>query len=265
MLTVRRLVLATLLVLLLPSSATAGGWWSFIDTDRSTVAAGQRVQAEADVLFSSVRAAREAQDDLFYVYALRGLDHSVVRRAMNEPLSGDWWSLGDATAVKLGRVALHISEANLGRAQASFTLPELTPSTYALMFCDAGCAHPLADVVPTRDFTVVADPATAEIAERATRIEERLAGLQARSRVAARAARRDARAAVVKTEAELRALNEKVRALDLEIALAANPSRQSLWALVGWVLAGGLAGAFAFLMLRRRSAKLTRRFERVAH
>ena len=262
---VRRLVLASLLALLLPPSATAGGWWSSIDTDRSTVAAGQRVEAEADVLFSSVRAAREAQDDPFYVYALRGLDHSVVRRAMSEPYSGDWWSLGDASAVELGRVVLRISEANLGRARASFTLPELTPSTYALMFCDAGCAHPLADVVPTRDFTVVADPATAVIAERAMRLEERLAGLRARSRAAARIAERDARAAAAQTEAELRALDERVRALDLEVALAANSSRPSLWALAGWVLAGGLAGAFAFIVLRRRSAKPTPRFERVAN
>jgi uncharacterized coiled-coil protein SlyX len=251
---VRRFMLASLLALLLPSAATAGGWWSFIDTDRSTVAAGQQVKAEAEVLFSSIRAAQEAQDGRFYVYALRGLDYSNVRRAMSKPSPEDWWSLGDANALELGRVVLRVSEANLGRARASFTVPELTPATYALMFCDADCAHPLGDVIPTLDFTVVADPATAQIAERTTRLEERLAAGQARSLAAARAAGRSARTAVANTEAELRALGEKLSALDREVADAANSSRPPLWALAGWVIAGGFAGAFAFLMLRRRSA-----------
>jgi uncharacterized coiled-coil protein SlyX len=259
MLTLRRYMLASLIVLLLPSSATAGGWWSFIDTDRSTVAVGQRVKAEAEVLFSSIRAAREAQDRRFYVYALRGLDYSIVRRAMNKPSPKDWWAQGDADALELGRVVLRISEANLGQARASFTVPELAPATYALMFCDAGCAHPLGDVVPTVDFTVVADPAIAEIAERTTRLEERVAARQARTLAAVRAAGRRARAAVANTEAELGALGERLRALDRKVAEAANPSRPSVWALAGWVIAGGFAGAFAFLMLRRRSAKLAPR------
>jgi uncharacterized coiled-coil protein SlyX len=255
MLTVRRFMLASLMVLLLPSSATAGGWWSFIDTDRSTVAVGQRVKAEAEVLFGSIRAAREAQDGRFYVYALRGLDYSIVRQAMNTPSPKDWWSLGEADALELGRVVLRVSGGNLGRARASFTVPELPPAAYALMLCDAGCAHPLADVVPTLDFTVVADPATVEIAERMTRLEERLAR-QARSLAAARAGGRSARTAVANTESKLRTLGEKLRALDREVADTANSSRPSLWALAGWVIAGGFAGAFAFLMLRHRSARL---------
>jgi hypothetical protein len=101
MLTVRRFMLASLMVLLLPSSATAGGWWSFIHTDRSTVAIGQRVEAEAEVLFTSIRVGREAQDGRLYVYALRGLDYSIVREAMSKPSPRDWWSWGDADAVEL--------------------------------------------------------------------------------------------------------------------------------------------------------------------
>ena len=256
MLTVRRFMLASLMVLLLPSSATAGGWWSFIDTDRSAVVVGQRAKAEAEVLFSSIRAAREAQDGRFYVYALRGLDYSIVRQAMSTPSPKDWWSLGDADAVELGRVVVRVSQGNLGRARASFTVPELPPATYALMFCDADCAHPLADVVPTLNFTVVADPATAELAERTTRLEERFAARQARSLAAARAAGRSARIAVANTESELRTLDKKLRALDRAVADAANSSRPSLWALAGWVIAGAFAGAFAFLVLRRRSANL---------
>lgn len=254
MLTARRFMLASLMALLLPSSAAAGGWWSFVETDRSTVAVGQRVKAEAEVLFSSIRAAREAQGDPFYVYALRGLDYSIVRRAMNKPSPKDWWSLEVADAVELGRVVLRVPEANFGRARASFTVPALPPATYSLMFCDADCAHPLADVVPTRDFTVVADPATAELAKRTARLEERLER-QAQSLAAARTAARSARTAVVNTEAELRDLSERLRALDREVAEAASSSRPSPWAFAGWAIAGAFAGAFAFAMLRRPSAK----------
>ena len=217
---------------------------------------GGHSSTRTDRRFSSIRAAREAQDGRFYVYALRGLDYSVVRQAMSEPSPKDWWSLGDADALELGRVVLRVSEGNLGRARASFTVPELTPGTYALMFCDAECAHPLGDVVPTANFTVVADPAIAEIAERTTRLEERFAARQARSLAAARAAERSARTAVANAESELRALGEKLRALDREVAEGANSWQLSLWALAGWVIAGGFAGAFAFLVLRRRWAKL---------
>jgi hypothetical protein len=254
-------MLASLTVLLFPGSATAGGWWSFIQTDRSTVAVGQRVEAEAEVLFASIPAAREALDGRFYVYALRGFDYSIVRRAMNEPSPKGWWSLGDAQAVELGPVALRISQLNFGRARASFTVPDLPLGTYALMFCDAGCGSPLADVIPRSDFTVVADPATAGLAKRATRLEERLAN-QARSLAAARAAARTARAAArtgrasaVDSKLELRALDAEVRALEREVDEAASSSSPPAWALAGWIAAGVLTGALAFLLLRRRSAK----------
>ena len=254
MLGTRRLVLCSLMVLLLPSSAAAGGWWSTVGTDRSTVAVGQQVEAEADVLFGSIRAAREARHSEFYVYALRDFDYSIVLRAMNRRAPGDWWSPGDAHAVELGPVALRASHGNLGRARASFTVPELPPGTYALMFCDAGCASPLADVVPMSRFTVVADPATAVLAERATRLKERLAR-QAQSLVAAHGAARRARAAVAKSDIELRALDAELRALDRAVAESPSSASPPFWAFGGWVVAGAFAGALVFLLLRRRPAK----------
>jgi hypothetical protein len=248
-------MLALLIAVLPPSPATAGGWWSFIETNRSTVAAGQRVEAEASLMFSSKLAARRAQDRQFYVYALRRLDRSTLERAMTTATPGDWWSLGDAEAVELGPVALRVGDGNIGRARAVFTVPELPVRTYALMFCDAGCARPLADVVPTRGFTVVADPATAELAERARRLEARLAAAQRGSLAAARAAGRRARTAAANADSELRALDERVRALEREVAEAASAPGRPFRALAGWVLAGVAAGALAVLMLRRRSAK----------
>jgi hypothetical protein len=249
--TTRRLMLASLVALLLPAPAAAGGWWSFVQTDRSTVAVGQRLKVEASLMFSSNRAAQEAREERFYVYALRGLDWPAVSRAMTKASPGDWWSLGDAEAVELGPVALRIGDGNLGRARALVTVPELPARTYALMLCDAGCEQPLADIVPTRGFAVVADPATAQLAERTRRLEERLAAAQRRSLAAARAAGRRARSA----ELEVRALERRLGALDRQAAEPANAPGLPLWALAGWPVAGGLAAALAFLMLRRRRAE----------
>ena len=49
-------------LLLTPQTAAAGGWWSNIDVDRSTVAPGQRVEVnDEQVLFRSTAAAAEAR------------------------------------------------------------------------------------------------------------------------------------------------------------------------------------------------------------
>jgi hypothetical protein len=181
----------------------------------------------------------------------------LARHAGNsKPSAEDWWSLGDAEPVELAPVVVQVSEANLGRARTAFTVPDLPPATYALMFCDAGCAHPLADVVPTRSFTLVADRATAELAVRTTRLEERLR-FQARSLTQARAVGRRARAAVASTDSELRALEEQVRGLRRKAAEAAPSSLLSRWPVAGWVVAGVFAGALASLLLRRRSTKVS--------
>jgi hypothetical protein len=253
--TTRHLMLAFLAALLLPVSATAGGWWSFAQTDRSTVAVGQRVKVEAGVMFSSAQAARRARDGQFYVYALRGLDWAAVSSAMTKAVPGDWWSLGNAEAVELAPVDLRVGDGNLGRARAVFTVPDLPVRSYALMLCDAGCARPLADVVPTRGFTVVADPATAKLAEQTRRLEERLATAQRRSAASARTAGRGASAAAATAESEVRALSKKVSALERQLGEPAGPSGPPFWTLAGWLIAGALAGALAVLMLRRRSGQ----------
>jgi hypothetical protein len=143
------LVCALGVLLLMPQGASAGGWWSFIDVGSSHVAPGQRVELAEAVAFSSVADAEAAQQaDRFYVYLLRDFDYSVVERAMREASPGDWWSLGGAEAIQVGQVAVTVSDANLARATAAFTMPELPPATYHLMLCDKACAEPLADVVP---------------------------------------------------------------------------------------------------------------------
>lgn len=243
-------------LLLMPQAAAGGGWWSFIDVKRSHVAPGQRVELAETVAFSSAAAAEAAQQtDRFYVYLLRGFDYSVVERAMRKPSPGNWWSLGGAEAIEVGQVTVSVSDANFGRATAAFTVPELPPATYHLMLCDAACTEPLADVIPAKGFTVVADPATARMANRVDRLERRSRN-QSGQLAAARADADKARVAARNARSDVEQLQAGVSAL-------ANEGRSSPpaapWAYAGWLVAGALAGALALLVLRRRRSRPPRR------
>jgi hypothetical protein len=148
--------------LLVPPTARAGGWWTSIRLDRTKVTVGQEVKAHANVMFRSVDAVEAAQSgkkqEAFYVYLLRAFDHSIVERAIRKPSPRNWWSVGSAEALRVGRVVIGGSESNLALANAYFRVPDVPPGQYVVMFCDAGCAHPLADVIPTlpAQFTVTA-------------------------------------------------------------------------------------------------------------
>jgi hypothetical protein len=247
-----RLALACALsvLLLIPPAAEGGGWWSYIDLDRSPVAPGQRVEIDEAVAFSSAAAAEAAQQtDRFSVYLLRGFDYSVVERAMRKPSPDNWWSLGGAEAIEVGKVAVSVSDANLGRATAAFTVPELPPATYHLMLCDTACTEPLADVIPTKGFTVVSDPATARLANRVERLKHR--GRNQAGQLAA------ARADTDKALVAARKARSKVEQLEASLASLANEGRSSRlatpWVYAGWLVAGALAGALALQVLRRRS------------
>lgn len=249
------LVCALGVLLLTPQAAAGGGWWSYAHVNRSSVAPGQRVAVDASVFFRSIAAAEEAQETgRFYVYLLRDFDYSVVERAMRKPSPRDWWSLGGAEAMQVGQVAVRVSDANLGRATAEFTMPELPPATYHLMLCDAGCAEPLADVIPVRGFTVVADQAAAQMAQRVDRLERRIRN-QANRLAAARA---DNDRAVVTA----RNARSEVERLESRVSSLADESRNSpgvaRWVYAGWVVAGVLVGALALLVLRRRRSRPSR-------
>ena len=249
------LVCALGVLLLMPQGTAAGGWWSYIDVNRSHVAPGQRVELDETVAFSSAAAAEAAQQtERFYVYLLRGFDYSVVERAMRKPSPGNWWSLGDAEAIQVGQVSVSVSDANLGRATAAFTMPELPPATYQLMLCDTACTEPLADVIPVKRFTVVADPATARMAQRVDRLERRSRN-QAGQLAAARADTDRALAAALNARSDAEQLKASVSSL-------ANEGRGSPpaapWAYAGWLVAGALAGALALLVLRRRRSRRPR-------
>jgi hypothetical protein len=252
----RALVCALAVLLLTPQAAAAGGWWSYIDVNRTTVAAGQRVEVtEEGLSFRSIAAEKAAESGQFYVYLLRDFDYSIVERAMRKPSPGNWWSVGGAEAIQIAQVTVSVSDANLGRADAAFTVPELPPATYHLMLCDAGCSEPLADVIPAEGFTVVADQATAQIAQRVERLERRIrthaAELEAVRAGAdsAQVAIRNARSEVEQLEARLSSLVEEVR----------TSPRVTWWAYAGWLVAGALVGLLVMLVHRRRVSRRPRR------
>lgn len=246
-----RLALACVLggLLVMPQAAAAGGWWSYIDVNRSHVAPGQGIELSERVAFKSVAAAEAAeQSERFHVYLLRGFDYSVVERAMRETSPGNWWSLGDAEAIEVGQVTVRVSDGNLGRATASFTVPELPPGKYHLMLCDKACMEPLADVIPAKGFTVVADPAAARMGNRIDRLDRGSRNRPDRL-AAARADADDALVAARNARSEVEQLKRSVASLANE-GRAAPPAGP--WTYAGWFVAGALAGALALLALRRR-------------
>jgi hypothetical protein len=239
-------------LVLTPQAAAGGGWWSYIDVNRSVVAPGQRVELEVTVSFSSAAAAEAAQQtNRFHVYLLRGFDDSVLERAMRKSSPGNWWSLGDAEAIDLGHVTVRVWNANLGRATAVFRMPQLPPATYQLMLCDTACTEPLANVIPTEDFTVVADRTTAQMTTRVERLARRSRN-QADQLAAARA---DAHKALLAA----RTARSDVEQLKSGLSSLANEGRSSpptsAWAYAAWLIAGALAGALALLVLRRRRSR----------
>jgi hypothetical protein len=243
-------------LLVMPQAAAAGGWWSSINVNRSYVAPGQRVEVKDAVAFSSSAAAEEAQETgRFYVYMLRGFDYSVVNRAIRERSPGDWWSLGDAEAIQVAPVTVSVSDANLGRATAAFTMPEVPPATYHLMLCNAGCTEPLSDdVIPTKEFTVAADPAAAQMTQRVDRLEGQNRN-QARQLAAARADTERALVAAQNADSEVDRLEASVSSQADE---SRDSPRVSPWAYAGWFVAGLLLGALTLLVVRRRRSQPSR-------
>lgn len=154
---------------------------------------------------------------------------------MRKASPGDWWSPSAAEAIEVGPVTVHASGANFGLATAAFTVPELAAGSYHVMLCDAGCAEPLADVIPAEGFTVVADPVTAQLAKRVARLER-----QSRAQARRLAAARDETYDALVTARDARSS-----------AQPRTPPPTTRWADAGWLVAGALAAAVVTLVLRR--------------
>jgi len=240
-------------VLLMPQPAVGGGWSASINVDRTTVTPGEEVEVSASAWFPTNRAAEEAQETGgFYVYLLQGFDYAVLDEPMQEPNPRDWWSLGSAEAIQVGQATVTVGNRNLGRASATFAVPELPLGSYHLMLCDAGCNRPLGNVIPRRDFTVVADPATAELTEQVD-------SLQQRTQVTARDHSRELRKAQDDAEAadaSIQSAGSAIERLEERVdSLAAESSAPGMawWGVAALLAAGAMIGALTALLIRRRS------------
>ena len=161
------------IVLAAPSSAFGGGWWSSIDADQH-MATGQEFEfVTKQVMFQSIEEAKLAESETFYAYLLQNIDQQMLREATSKEFSPDWWDPTGARAIKVGTVRVSGSQSNLTRATAHIDLTGVQPGNYSLMFCDSGCQHALADLVPTA-ITVVEDPLLARVANRVTDMRWRI-------------------------------------------------------------------------------------------
>lgn len=240
--------------------ASAGGWWSFLDLPKKHVVAGETIRVRStEVLFRSIDEARRAVAgiDRYYAYLLPTLDWRIVDRAMAKGDPGDWW-VPPSVAIRLEHVRFTHSDANLVKAEATFTVPQIGSGSYAVMFCTESCVTPLGDVVPTR-VVVAADALTAKTALGLARLRSRVdseveelggelgaLSVGVSSRIAAMEGsqmRRDIRA---------RGFERRITILAQQVAAARTLS--------GWLLAlGGLlalvAVAMILVLMRRNPAR----------
>src|SRR5688500_9436007 len=147
-------------------------------------------------------------------------------------------------SIWVGIFVLACARSNLALANASFRVPDVPPGRYAVMFCDAGCAHPLADVIPMTELAVVANPAIARLAVRVERLEQQ-AFAQGQKLLGTRAAAREAQLAA---SGKLTRAQARIEALERRLA----DSRRPAWANIPWLVAGVVLGVVVGLLLRRR-------------
>ena len=168
-------MLLVLVALVVPAQpARAGGWWNSIDPGPPYWAPGLHVRASADqALFPSLKAAERAvESGAYYAYLLRDFDYEIVDHATGGDFRPGWWKLGGAEPTRLGNVTLRGPDANLVDATAGFTVPDVAPGRYELMFCNEGCTRSFADVIPT-SVTVIDDKAIADLGRRVEQLGAR--------------------------------------------------------------------------------------------
>lgn len=255
----RLLVVATMVVALSLSVAVpagAGGWWSYVDFDRSNVAAGDRLTSRTELLFTQAGMAADARSDQYFAYLVRGIDRQLLNDAMMRPSPKRWW-VQPKVAIQLGRVRLVDRPSGLVQARVAVRIPDVPPGRYAVMLCDKGCRSPLADTIPTDGIRVHATPAAAHAAE----VTADLKQLQwdTRSMDESLALENDAlrsraeRAGVVASQAQesarnaelaVRGLEARVEALAAVAPIAERAAVPAWWlsvAAAGWAVAALLA------------------------
>lgn len=244
-------VIAAVVCLVLASPATAGGWWTFIDLDRSRFLTGERVEAATEVWFESVEAAERARaSGRFFAYLIPHFNFSVVDRAMNRPYTPTWWRPAGGEPIRVGTVSLGGGDSNLARAHTSIDFGDVVPGVYALMLCDPGCRRPLADVVPAR-ISIFADPMSRTLARRVDAMKARVRALSTRLRHLGR------RSAALRSDdddvqADVAFLRRTVLTLERRLAQRDHVPAAPWSVYAGWFSAGATVAALGAVLLALR-------------
>ena len=237
--------------LLAAAPSSAGGWWGYVHIEGQYVGVGETLVATSAAFFPTVEQAEQAQTKQYYAYLVRGYDKGLLRRAMTQPDPKRWWALSaEAELVQVGRVRLGGWDANLGEARARIEIPKIATGRWGLMFCDAGCREPMANIIPT-SVRVTADAVTAKMADRVAALEER-AGVVPNLRAAVRDARSEAADAGAEAASARQALADVTRRVQALEAAARQPPSPSPWP---WSVAAALVLVMVGIVVasRRRS------------
>ncbi len=155
-------------LLLTPSAAFAGRWFSGIDLQGRYLGIGESLTFRSEVMFRNLEDAERARDSgEFHAYLVRGIDHRALNEATLVAEPKHWWSPPKELRL-IGDVRLSKWNANLAVATAEIDVPEVTPGSYTLMLCNLGCSRPLGNLFPLQ-VRVSPDALTAQTARKLER------------------------------------------------------------------------------------------------
>lgn len=248
---------SVLALLLLPTTATAGGWWSSIDLRGPYLGSGESLTVRSSVMFETPKMARRARTVDYRAYLVRGLDTLAMRRITAQAQLRRWWTPPTVMTL-VGNVEL---SSNLGIATAHLSIPEMPPGAYHLVFCDFGCRILLGDLFPL-EVEVSDDPVVAQTARRLektyanlklslTRVRHALRRVETETRARAAAAHESTEAAVAESNGAIARSEKRISALE------AGGLSDPWMAYSGWFLGGATIALVAMRFWRRRAPALS--------
>jgi hypothetical protein len=233
---------ASVSLMLLQTSASAGGWWTTVDLHDQYLGVGESLKIKvSEVLYGSIEEAKEAQGINYYAYLVKEFDRGLLERAMTRPDPDRWWR-PLSPVINAGEVTLFEGDANLTRGRLHLLIPEIPPGRYSLMLCDADCRTPLGNHIPV-PVNVTEDVLAAKTARRLDGTNERL-------RLALARVRRDVR----QTQRQVRHVQNQANEEEGAATLPEKPASDADEGMPPWITYAGwfIAGAAAALSLTRR-------------
>lgn len=242
----RRIILSVGIVLmaLLPSPASAGGWWNGLDLVGQALGVGETFSFSSEVLFPDIKTAEAANSADYRAYLVRGIDQERLDKAMGRAEGGDWWSTPEEMT-QIGTVTFSDRDSNLSTATAHLDVPDVPAGSYNLMLCSPGCVEPVGDLIPIK-VRVSSDPAMAAEVRRLTQKEW------------------DLRSALAGTKRDLRQTNQKLIAAESEAEaeaappverdISATPAAETTpwWSYAVWFMGGAVLTLVALQLGQRK-------------